>query len=191
MLSIIIWTCYLFGSLMSAPPVIKVVFVPDTRPENSQSDTLFYHAERKLQWSDFQASPPAHPKSGAVSYSSFAYEGRSIRKKDTLYINLTLQTFHIKSASWVTPAVKDDYSLAHEQLHFDITWLVALRFRKKVIQMELTADDYDSMIQYEYIESFREMNRLQEAYDSETSHGINHTAQDRWQQAIADSLKAL
>lgn len=186
-----IWTCYLFGSLMSAPPVIKVVFVPDTRIENPQSDTLFYQPDRKLQWSDFQAAPPAHPKSGAVSYSSFSYEGGSIRKKDTLYINLTLQTFHIKSASWVTPAVRDDYSLAHEQLHFDITWLVALRFRKKVTQMELTADDYDSMIQYEYIESFREMNRLQAAYDSETGHGTNHAAQYRWQQTIADSLKAL
>lgn len=191
MFSIIIWTCCLLGSLVSAPPVIKVVFVPDTRPENAQSDTLFYRSTRKLQWSDFQATPPAHPKSGAVSYSSFAYEGGSIRKKDTLYINLTLQTFHIKSASWVTPAVRDDYSLAHEQLHFDITWMVALRFRKKVTQMELTADDYDSMIQYEYIESFREMNRLQQAYDSETSHGANHTAQYSWQQTIADSLKAL
>ncbi|WP_343667380.1 hypothetical protein [Chitinophaga sp.] len=187
----IIWTCCLLGSLMSTPPVIKVVFVPDNRPENSQSDTLFYQSDRKLQWSDFQAAPPAHPKSGAVSYSSFAYVGGSIRKKDTLYIHLTLQAFHIKSASWVTPAVRDDYSLAHEQLHFDITWLVALRFRKKITNMELTADDYDSMIQYEYIESFREMNRLQEAYDNETSHGLNHAAQLRWREAITDSLKTL
>ncbi|WP_143708918.1 hypothetical protein [[Flexibacter] sp. ATCC 35208] len=191
MLSKIIWTCCLWGSLMSANPIIKVVFVPDNRPENSQSDTLFYQSDRKLQWSDFQATPPAHPRSGAVSYSSFAYEGGSIRKKDTLYINLTLQTFHIKSASWVTPAVRDDYSLAHEQLHFDITWLVAMRFRKKVTHMALTAEDYDSMIQYEYIEFFREMNRLQKAYDNETSHGQNYIAQYRWRQAISDSLKAL
>lgn len=184
-------TCCLLGSLMSAPPVIKVVFVPDKRSEDAQSDTLFYHSERKLQWSDFKATPPGRRISAAVSYSSFAYEGGSIRKKDTLYINLTLQVFHIKSASWVTAAVQDDYGLAHEQLHFDITWLVALRFRKKVTEMELTADDYDSMIQYEYIESFREMNRLQEAYDKETNHGINHFVQYQWQQAIADSLKAL
>lgn len=191
MLGKIIMTCCLLGSLMSAPPVIKVVFVPDKRPEDAQSDTLFYHSDRKLQWPDFKATPPARRTSAAVSYSSFAYEGGSIRKKDTLYINLTLQVFHIKSASWVTAAVQDDYGLAHEQLHFDITWLVALRFRKKVTEMELTADDYDSMIQYEYIESFREMNRLQEAYDKETNHGINHFVQYKWQQAIADSLKAL
>ncbi|WP_218164128.1 hypothetical protein [Chitinophaga sancti] len=191
MLSKIIWTCCLSGFLMSVRPIIKVVFVPDKRPEDAQSDTLFYHADRKLQWSDFKATPPARRTSGAVSYSSFAYEGSSIRKKDTLYINLTLQVFHIKSASWVTSSVQDDYGLAHEQLHFDITWLVALRFRKKVTEMALTADDYDSMIQYEYIESFREMNRLQQAYDKETSHGINHFVQYNWQQAIADSLRAL
>lgn len=171
--------------------IIKVVFIPDARPENPASDTLFYNPARKLEWADFQSTPPSHPRSGAVSYTSFAYEGGSLRKKDTLFIHLSLQAFFIKNASWVTSAVMDSYSLGHEQLHFDITWLVALRFRKKVTEMELSADDYDSMIQYEYIESFREMNRLQEAYDSETNSGRNTTAQYRWQRAIADSLKAL
>jgi hypothetical protein len=171
--------------------IIKVVFVPDARPENPAADTIFYNPTRKLQWTDFQSTPPPHPRSGAVSYTSFAYEGGSLRKKDTLFINLTLQTFFIKNASWVTSSVMDSYSLAHEQLHFDITWLVALRFRRKITQMELSAEDYDSMIQYEYIESFREMNRLQEAYDSETNSGRDATAQYRWHRAIADSIKAL
>lgn len=171
--------------------IIKVVFTTDARPEHPASDSLFYNPDRKLQWTDFQAAPPLRSRSGAVSYTSFAYEGGSLRKKDTLFINLTLQTFFVKNASWVTPSVMDSYSLAHEQLHFDITWLVALRFRNKIINMDLNAEDYDSMIQYEYIESFREMNRLQAAYDGETNSGRNPTAQYRWQHAIADSLKAL
>jgi hypothetical protein len=172
-------------------PVIKVVFTPDRRPENPDSDSLFYHANRKLRWSDFKAIPPIRPKSAAVSYTSFAYEGNSLHKKDTLLLNLTLQTFFIKSASWVTPAVMDAVALVHEQTHFDITWLVALRFQQKIKTMPLTIEDYDSIIQYQYIESFREMNRLQEAYDNETSHGQYMPAQLRWDQKIAEAISAL
>ena len=194
-LRMMISCCCLLGSPLvsrvNPGPVIKVVFLPDLRPEDPASDSIFYQPGRKLEWNDFQGHVPAHPISGAVGYSSFAYEGGSLRKKDTLFINLTLQVFFIKRASWVTAPVRNEYGLAHEQLHFDITWLVARRFQQKISTMDLSADDYDSMIQYEYIESFREMNRLQEDYDKGTSHGINVTAQYQWQRAIADSLKTL
>ncbi|SEW11468.1 hypothetical protein SAMN05428988_2186 [Chitinophaga sp. YR573] len=174
-----------------ATQVIKVTFMPDRRPENPNSDSLFYHASRKLRWSDFKAIPPMRGKSGAVSYTSFAYEGNSLHKKDTLLLNLTLQVFFIKSASWSKPIVMDPYGLAHEQLHFDITWLVALRFQQRIKTMPLTIEDYDSIIQYQYLESFREMNRLQDAYDDETSHGQNPAAQAKWQRAIAEAVTAL
>jgi hypothetical protein len=171
--------------------VIKVTFLPDRRPENPNSDSLFYHASRKLRWSDFKAIPPMRGKSGAVSYTSFAYEGNSLHKKDTLLLNLTLQVFFIKSASWSKPIVMDATGLTHEQLHFDITWLVALRFQQRIKTMPLTIEDYDSIIQYQYLEFFREMNHLQDAYDDETSHGQNPAAQVKWQRAIAEAIATL
>lgn len=183
---------------VSAPPadtarttVIKVFFVPDRRPEDPASDTLFYHTTRKLRWTDFTATPPLRGKSGAVAYTSFAYEGKSLLKKDTLQINLILQVFFVKSSSWVKPIVRDAEGLAHEQLHFDITWLVALRYQQRIKNMELTVEDYDSIIQYQYIESFREMNKLQDAYDAETNHGQDPIAQQKWKRTVADALATL
>jgi hypothetical protein len=171
--------------------VIKVTFTPDRRPENPASDSIFYHASRKLRWSDFKAIPPIRSKSAAVSYTSFAYEGNSLHKKDTLILNLTLQAFFIKSASWSKPIVMDAVGLAHEQLHFDITWLVALRFQQRIKTMPLTIEDYDSIIQYQYLESFREMNRLQDAYDDETDHGQNQVMQQKWHHIIAEAITTL
>jgi hypothetical protein len=171
--------------------VIKITFTPDRRPENPNSDSLFYHASRKLRWSDFKANPPVRSKSAAVSYTSFAYEGNSLHKKDTLLLNLTLQVFFIKSASWSKLIAMDAAGLAHEQLHFDITWLVALRFQQRIKTMPLTIEDYDSIIQYQYLESFREMNRLQDAYDDETDHGQNLVAQLKWQRIIAEAITTL
>lgn len=175
----------------SSLPVIKVIFLPDRRPEKPASDSLFYKPGRKLRWTDFRAIPPLRGNSAAVAYTSFAYEGNSRRTKDTLLINLTLQVFFIKSASWVKAIARDTEGLEHEQLHFDITWLVALRFQQKIKSMPLSPDDYDSMIQYQYLEAFREMNRLQETYDNETSHGLNKTAQLRWKRNIAEALNML
>lgn len=171
--------------------IIKIVFTPDRRPENPDSDSLFYQYHRKLQWSDFKATAPLRGPSAAVSYTSFAYEGNSLLKKDTLQINLTLQVFFIKSASWVKSFARDTYSLEHEQTHFDITWLVALRFQQRIKSMDLTPDDYDSIIQYQYIESFREMNKLQEAYDRETNHGQDPAAQKKWKRTVGEALAAL
>lgn len=174
------------------PPVIKIQFIPDRRPENPLSDSLFYHTNRKLRWSDFKGRPPVrNTQSGAVSYTSFAYEGNSLHKKDTLQINLTLQVFFVKSASWAKSFIMDGSSLAHEQLHFDITWLVGLRFQQKIKTMPLTIEDYDSIIQYQYLESFREMNRLQDAYDRETNHGQSPVAQLKWQRIIAEAITAI
>lgn len=173
------------------PPVIKVQFTPDRRPENPLSDSLFYHSNRKLRWSDFQGKLPARSsRSGAVSYTSFAYEGSSLRKKDTLQLNLILQVFFVKSASWAKSFIMDGSALEHEQLHFDITWLVGLRFQQRIKTMPLSIEDYDSIIQYQYLESFREMNRLQEAYDNDTNHGQSPVAQLKWQRNIAEAITA-
>jgi hypothetical protein len=192
----IIWCCCLLPVLplsrsSHTPPVIRIQFIPDRRPENPLSDSLFYHINRKLRWSDFKGKSPLRGPSGAVSYTSFAYEGNSLHKKDTLLLNLTLQVFFVKSASWAKSFVMDGSALAHEQLHFDITWLVALRFQQKIKTMPLTIEDYDSIIQYQYLESFREMNRLQAAYDDETNHGQSPAAQFRWQRIIAEAITAI
>ena len=173
-------------------PIIKIQFIPDRRPENPASDSLFYHTNRKLRWSDFRGKPTVrNGPSGAVSYTSFAYEGNSLHKKDTLLLNLTLQVFFIRSASWAKPFIMDAAALSHEQLHFDITWLVALRFQQRIKTMPLTIEDYDSIIQYQYLESFREMNRLQDAYDDETNHGQSPMAQLKWQRNIAEAITAI
>lgn len=191
----LIWCTLLFPAAQpketNPVTIIKIVFTPDRRPEDPHSDSLFYQPHRKLQWSDFKATPPLRGPSAAVSYTSFAYEGSSLHKKDTLQINLTLQVFFIKGSSWVKSFARDNYSLEHEQLHFDITWLVALRFQQRIKSMELTAEDFDSIIQYQYIESFREMNKLQEAYDRETNHGQDPAAQKRWKGLVGEALATL
>ncbi|WP_343700505.1 hypothetical protein [Chitinophaga sp.] len=169
--------------------VVKVIFVEDSRPENERSDTLFYH-QRAAEARDYRGKARAGGKSEAVSFTSFAFDGGTRRFRDTLEIRLVLQVFWVKSASWTRIMPPSYHTLEHEQIHFDITRLVAERFRKKILQLPLTMEDHDSRIQYEYLESFREMNRMQEQFDEEVHSGQNAARQAEWRNRIRQALLA-
>jgi hypothetical protein len=177
------------GTGHSRYTVIQLKFEERKEADSPASDTVFYTPGRKLSWDDFRARPSPSGPSAAVTYTSFAYDGNSHLVNDTLRITLRLQVFFIKSASWVRPEARNSYALAHEQLHFDITRLVVERFKQKLRQTALNRDDYDSIIQYQYLQSFREMNRLQYRFDEETNHGLNAAAQLRWRDKINVGLK--
>ncbi|MBO9727123.1 MAG: hypothetical protein J7623_00650 [Chitinophaga sp.] len=169
--------------------VIQLNFEEKQDDTSPASDTIFYSPDRRLEWTDFQAKPSPFGPSAAVAYTSFAYDGNSHLENDTLRITLRLQVFFIKSASWVRPDARSNYALAHEQLHFDITRLVVERFKQKLRQTALNRDDYDSIIQYQYLQSFREMNQLQYKFDQETNHGLNPAAQLRWRDKVNVGLR--
>lgn len=168
--------------------VVKVIFVEDARPEDESSDTLFYH-QRLAQPRDYRAAPRQGGRNEAVSFTSFAFDGSTRKFRDTLEITLVLQVFWVKSASWSRTMPPGAHTLEHEQIHFDITRLVAERFRKKILQLPLTIEDHDSRIQYEYLESFREMNRLQEEFDNDVHSGQNAVRQQQWRDRIRQALR--
>lgn len=154
------------------------------------SDTVFYHALRQLTWDDFLGTKPPGSQSAASIFSSFSYEGHSHWVNGYIQVELTFRVFMLKSQSWVTLGARDDYSLRHEQNHFDITKMVVERFKQQILaDNDMDIDDYNSRIQFLYLEAYRDMNRWQKQYDGETAHGINHTEQQRWDQKVATDLR--
>ena len=105
-------------------------------------------------------------------------------------MDLILKVYMIKSASWAFPIVKSSYSLNHEQRHFDLVKLISERFKAKLLSEKLSPDNYEGIINFEYLEFYREMNRLQEQYDKETNHGSNKAMQDEWNRRIDAELNA-
>ena len=166
---------------------IKVSFTDHT--ENTDEDTVFYATNRPLTWSDFRERPRLERYAASV-FPSFGYESRSEVIDGILHINITMKVYVIPDYSWVKGHAKDAYGLNHEQRHFDIAKLIAERFKQKVQADTLTADNFNNILQWQYIDSYREMNHLQEQYDDETGHGTNRTAQQRWNQYIDEELRS-
>lgn len=169
---------------------VKLVF--ENAGTGEKSDTVFYDPGRKLTWNDFlgNTSRPGSRYAAAV-FSSLSYEGNSKLVGRYLQATIGLKTFMVKSMSWGRPDARNAYTLAHEQTHFDITRLMAERFKERLKTMDLTIEDYDSQIQYEFLEIFREMNREQESYDAQTNHGLNTTAQEKWNQKVQAEISRI
>lgn len=165
---------------------VKVQFIDY---QSEAEDTVFYSPHRPLQWEDFKAKPRSG-RYGASIFPSFSYKGDSKMVDGYIQLQLQLKVYTLQHSSWVKKGSKDAYSLNHEQKHFDIVKLVAERFKQKVREMPLEVADYGGRIGYQYLEFFREMNRLQEAYDTETAHGLNKAEQERWNRKIEEELAA-
>jgi len=164
-----------------------VNFTDDNRITND--DTVHYNPARKLTWADFQAEPRRGSHYAAEVFTSFAYEGKSTVKNGIIQVNLTAKSYMLKNSSWGRSDARTAYALNHEQRHFDITKIIVERFKRKIKADDLTLEDYNSIIQYQFIETFRELNRMQSQYDDETRHSLNESAQERWNQKIDDELR--
>lgn len=168
---------------------LKVTFTDHVL--NVEDDSVFYATDRPLTWNDFQGRSTKPSNYAASVFPSFAYEGQSEVIDGVIHLNLVMKVYVLKEFSWAKADAKNAYGLNHEQKHFDIVKLVAERFKQKLHPGRLTLEDYNSIIQYEFIESFREMNHLQEQYDGETRHGLDQAAQASWNQRIEKELRDL
>ena len=86
---------------------------------------------------------------------------------------------------------KTAYILAHEQRHFDISYLSTLLFIKKVRQTNFQQPDFMAQLRNIYKEIVQQMSERQQQYDSETNNGINTTKQEEWNKRIEKDIAGL
>ncbi|MEA5259308.1 hypothetical protein VB264_16035 [Arcicella aquatica] len=169
---------------------LKINLQADYGVDNPVSgDTVFWSPKHKLSWQDFEGKRPQNTKYAAQVFTNFEYGAFTDIKDGVLIIDLQLKAYLLKSSSW-TMGMLTEYSLAHEQLHFDITKAIIERFKKKATKI-LTLDNYDSELQLLFIEMYREFNRLQKEYDADSNHSINFVGQQKWQSLISEELREI
>jgi hypothetical protein len=153
-----------------------------------EGDTIYYAPLRPLTWLDFKSKIRRSNKYAAMVMPNIGYEQQEEIQEGVINVTITLKTFLAKNDCWLGVSYKDDYMLNHEQRHFDVAKIVTEQFKKKIQQASLNPDTYEAVINMQYLDSYRDMNKLQKDYDNETSHGLNRTAQQKWNQRIDDLL---
>lgn len=166
---------------------IKITFSDYT--EKNEGDTIYYAANRPLTWADFKSTYKQQGRYAAQVMPSIGYDQQSKVENSTVHVSLSMKTFLPKSTCWVSSYSKDDYTLNHEQRHFDIVKLVAEQYKQKILNEHLSPDNYEAFINMEYLEAYRNMNKMQNAYDEETRHGKDQYAQTQWNNRIDKELQ--
>ena len=158
--------------------------------EKKEGDSIYYSIKRPLTWDDFRAAVPTS-KFDAEAFPGLGYEERAGVAMGVINVQIAVKVYLPKSAGWVKSSSRTAYALNHEQRHFDIVKIVAEHFKKNLTAEHLPVGNFEGPINVQYLESLREMNRLQKEYDGETKHGSDQTAQQSWNERIDKELKEL
>jgi len=156
--------------------------------EELEGDTIYYTASRPLTWSDFKSKIRRSNKYAAMVMPNIGYDQNEEITDGVIHVTITLKTFLAKTDCWLGSSYKDSYMLNHEQRHFDVAKIVTEQFNKQIAKAKLNTDNYEAVINMQYLDSYRDMNKLQKDYDAQTAHGLNRTAQDTWNKRIDDLL---
>ncbi|CAM2007820.1 DUF922 domain-containing protein [Acanthopleuribacter pedis] len=138
-----------------------------------------WDSDRPLTWDDFSNENTLDQKrhSGAYILTTIHFEAsrHGFKAFAVMYPN----------RSWVRSGYANPYTLAHEQLHFDISEIYARKLRA---QLGAIAPDQSRRAFKLYSETLRELRAAQKAYDDATHHGRRREMQAKY---ASDSKEAL
>ncbi|WP_242929318.1 DUF922 domain-containing protein [Pontibacter vulgaris] len=158
----------------------------------SQSDdTLPYDSKTKLTWQDFNGKPnyADRSKGAEITVSIF------LKVRETSFwsggISYDAYAVAFKNDSWVKAGYKDDYSLKHEQLHFDIAHLYAESLEIELNSLDRKTLKQKDLVQQKLQEQIRLMQEYQDLYDRQTYGGNNTRMQKVWENKIKKEFQII
>jgi hypothetical protein len=167
-------------SFVSAPEAETVAVIKKNKEENSE--VIPWAARRTLLWEDFKSEPRRNTDAVASTSTSLGLSYQLNRGELTYEITCTFS----KLKSW--GLVKNDYILAHEQGHFDITELYARKLNKALQTYQFNRKTYREDISRIYQGVVNEKEAMQQAYDGQTDHSRKRRIQKEWLEQIEQML---
>lgn len=154
------------------------------------SETIYYTSSNPLTWNDFKGKPDNNSVAAAITASGFGYKADFKSSGTKSQLNIGIYCYFNKKSSWVKPGKTTDYILAHEQHHFDISFLAAGVFLEKLKAAGITRQNYNAILPKLYNECVALMNKMQNEYDSQTKNGQLKDKQAQWNDYVSAKIKA-
>jgi len=156
---------------------------------NNES-TILWREDLKLTWNDFKGEQHVETNAVAVTASGITFSYK-VRKANSRIVDFTpsVEAHFYPDKSWVKLEQADDYILAHEQLHFDITELHVRKLKKQISTLKIT-QNLGSILDKLHQNINKELSVMQNKYDLESNNSINKEVQLKWEKFIDDELKA-
>lgn len=147
---------------------------------------FYSYSQRELTWANFKEKAPNDELTVAArSYTALGYASED---SEGMHKSRVSAQF-LSNLSWAR--VKSSEVLAHENCHWQICLLQAALCNQDLKcfqgrQCESSRPEFDIYQFYQH-----EVDRLNEAFDKETNHGLNKEAEKEWEKRIEARLKSL
>ena len=150
--------------------------------------TLRWLASRPLTVADFRGRPQADNPHAALT-SANINSGASCRDGESAG---TARASFDPATSWVRdPAHMSAALLRHEQLHFDIAEVYARRLRQQLAALHVPCEKMGPAFNRIGQAGYAAWQQTEDAYDRDTSHGLNHERQAAWEVQVQQQLAEL
>ncbi|MEM7185170.1 MAG: DUF922 domain-containing protein [Bacteroidota bacterium] len=158
-------------------------------PFQTNDEKIVWQEDRKLTWADFRGVPSGPEEYVASTNSgvsfSFSYTVRNGQQR----VNYSIRSNFYPDLSWYRPEKVNDYILAHEQMHFDITELAARKLRRALAQLPKDGT-FKERSEKIYNQNEADRRAMQKQYDGDSDHSNNEQEELRWRVYVAEQLDA-
>ena len=152
---------------------------------------IFYTPNTKLTWNDFNGKPDKASEAAAITNAGIGFKMAFHSKDNLATLNITVDCNFSKNDSWVKKGMKTDYILTHEQHHFDIAYIFAMKFIHDLKVAKYTMSNYSKSIEKIYYNNQAALLQMQNQYDIETKNSQIPAMQIVWNKKIEGEIDAL
>lgn len=139
---------------------------------------------RELTWADYRGSVPENePDVAARTCTQMELEIEQIGGK----YHFRVLAYVLADSSFVR--LRDDKTLHHEQTHFKITCIEALKCNRALAPLQEGDSTRQTTANDLYNHYFDEAAGLQDKFDQETNHSLNAVAEKTWEEKISRELR--
>jgi hypothetical protein len=160
------------------------------RGDLAEDHAILWSAARRLNWRDFQGTPPEDGSEGAMtSYTLYS----AWKCRGAIFEFRVIAGFRPRQ-SWVKAVVLNDTAqrrtvLGHEQTHFDLAEVHARMMRRAFRGLNRPCSMSDDQLSGMAQRLIRVEKTEQRRYDDETNHGLRASQQAAWSAAVARRLR--
>lgn len=168
--------------------VIFFYFIFLLLPLQKDVHKIIWNKDQKLSWEDFKGSPSSSSPFAASTATGINFEYSYSLHKNRVELTYKVQSFFLAEASWHIPTKVTQSILDHEQTHFDISELHARILRKRLSGRKFS-QNIKNEVETIYLQVEEQRKAMQNKFDLETNHSINHEKELLWEARVAKKLQ--
>ncbi len=168
------------------PIIALILFSSCITPLDEQSKgCIVWKNPTQLRWKNFKKVNIINDSTKTIARANtgFGYSGDEYINSFKLHVYATLDP----KKSKVIQNEMSNYTLNHEQMHFNIAELYTRKYRYAIVNTSKEKWNF-KYFDYLYDSLYLSLRNMQSQYDRETLHGSDTTQQNRWDIIILSQL---